>query len=505
MVTAPSRGSPPLRVAAVHYGVMTMLALGFCNALQNGESNALANALDGIKHTFHVTDFALGAAALLGSVGGSWGAVPIASLCSRHKRVTVLAGMFTLWSTFMFVAASVPLLLVGVGGFVLFSFVGRLMVGWMEATDPAAYPLIADYYPHDQRASRISVFQALAGIGTAIGLGLSGPIVDQFGWRGALYMWVPIGLFGAWLIGSQPEPERGGQDAVRAAELDRLEQEAGDIVVVGGSAPGGSTGEQNAPDDLVAAAVVSHLELVEAVASLDVPDPTTTGTWEVLKAVLRLRTWLLTAVAMGVAQMMQVGLMFWGLSFLKRTYHMSATRASLAALALGPPGLAGVILGGFLADRLLRRGVLRARVWTAGVSYVGAGVFCVLAFSTTVEALALILLAFASLMIGGAQGPSFAMLYDVTPAPLRGEGAALSDILMWPSALGNAIVGGLSTLTGSLRTALALTSPLFMLGGAVLLILGSNSPPAWAGRGYLRAVEEVVVDARRRAEQRFSA
>jgi hypothetical protein len=114
--------------------------------------------------------------------------------------------------------------------------------------------------------------------------------------------------------------------------------------------------------------------------------------------------------------------------------------------------------------------------------------------------LALALLGLASFMIAAALGPSFAMLYDVTPAPLRGEGAALSDILMWPSALGTAIVGGLSTLTGSLRVALGFASPLFIVGGAMLLVVGGNSPPSWAGPGYVRAVERVVIDAKRRAQ-----
>jgi MFS family permease len=453
--------------AVVAYGATTMLALGFCNALQNGESNSVANALDGIKHTFHVADAALGAAAVVYSLGGSWGAIPIAGFCARHKRVTVLAAMFAVWSVMMFLAASVPLLVVGMTGFLAFTFF-RLMIGWMEATDPAAYPLISDYYPHDQRASRIGVFQAVAAVGTALGLGLSGPIVDHFGWRGAFYMWVPIGLFGAWLIGSQPEPERGAQDATADPELvDGLDDQAAPL------------------------AVTEH--------EIEVPDPATASSWEVLKGVLKLRTWLLTAIAMGVAQMMQTGLMFWGLSFMKRTYHMSATRASLVSLALGPPGLAGVILGGFIADRLLRRGVLQARVWVAGVSYFAAGVCCVVAFGTTHEIQALCFLGVASFMIGAAQGPAFAMLYDVTPALLRSEGAALSNILMWPAALGNAIVGTLSTLTGSLRVALALTSPLFIVGGILLLIVGGSSPPAWAGPGYVRAVEEVVADARRRA------
>src|SRR5258708_8004344 len=92
--------------------------------------------------------------------------------------------------------------------------------------------------------------------------------------------------------------------------------------------------------------------------------------------------------------------------------------------------------------------------------------------------------------------PSFAVLYDVTPALLRGDGAALSDILMWPSILGNAFVGALSTLTGNLRVALLFASPLFIVGGVMLL---------YAGRTYVRAVEEVVIDAKHWARQRRNA
>lgn len=493
------RRATPIPAAVVRYGVATMLALGFCNALQNGESNAVANALDGIKHTFHASDLALGAAALVYSVGGALGSIPIAAVCARHRRVGVLAAMFAVWSVLMFVAGSLPLVAVGGGGFVLFVLL-RLLIGSMEATDPAAYPLISDYYPHDQRASRISVFQAVAAVGTALGLGLSGPIVDHFGWRGAFYMWVPIGLFGAWLISTQPEPERGAQDAAAEAELARREREAGDVIDLRVRAGFGGDATEDADPIPV---IESHVELVEHEGLIELPDPATANTWEVLTAIFRLRTWLVIAVAMGIAQMMQNGLMFWGLSFMKRTYHMSATRASVVTLALGPPGLAGVVLGGFVADRLLRRGLLRARVWAAGGAFVAAGLCCIVAFSTTAEVDSLCLLGVASFMIAAAQGPAFASLYDVTPTLLRSEGAAMSNLLMWPSALGYAIVGGLSSLTGSLRVGLALTSPLFVLGGAILLIAGAKAPPRWAGKGYVRAVEEVVVDARRRTQRRL--
>ena len=58
------------------------------------------------------------------------------------------------------------------------------------------------------------------------------------------------------------------------------------------------------------------------------------------------------------------------------------------------------------------------------------------------------------------------------------------------------------TVARRLRIALGLASPLFIVGGVMLLTVGQDSPPSWAGRGYVRAVEEVVVDARRRAQRR---
>ena len=50
---------------------------------------------------------------------------------------------------------------------------------------------------------------------------------------------------------------------------------------------------------------------------------------------------------------------------------------------LGAVAVAGVFGGGFLADWLLGRGMLRARLYVTAFGLGSAGVFSILAFSTT--------------------------------------------------------------------------------------------------------------------------
>ena len=62
----------------------------------------------------------------------------------------------------------------------------------------------------------------------------------------------------------------------------------------------------------------------------------------------------------------------------------------------------------------------------------------------------------------------------------------------------DAIEGALKALDAELG-AQGVRANLFVVGGAILLVLSGKRPPRWAGKGYVRAVEEVVVDARRRS------
>lgn len=443
-----------------------MVALCFANGLQGGGAQTFAQSIDSLKHTFHVTDFAIGVIPFCVGIAGNVGAVPIAQLCARRKRTMVLAGMFAGWGALMALAGAVPALrLAGFAavGFVLFG-IFRVGASFLEATDPAAIPLIADWWPVQVRARQVSIFNAGAGIAAFGGIIGSGLIVDNLGWRWAFAAWLPIALLGTWLISRRTEPERGGQDAAYAEELEDA-----------------TTGVEH---ELV-------IDLVEhepaAAAAAAGPEEVAAGKWDVVRAVFRLRSWRLVAVGLAVTGIMGDGLGAWGLTYFKRTFHLSSVKAGALAPALGAGAFVGVLVGGFLADWLLARGVLRARVLVTGLGFGTAGLLYVASFTSSRLAVAAPLLAVASALATMPTGPQFAAMMDVTPSPLRSQATAAGNVLEACGALGALVVGGLSTVIGNLRLALLCVSPFYLLGGALVLA---------ACRTYVADVAAVVAEAR---------
>jgi MFS family permease len=88
-------------------------------------------------------------------------------------------------------------------------------------------------------------------------------------------------------------------------------------------------------------------------------------------------------------------------------------------------------------------------------------------------------------------GPQFAMLMDVTPAPLRSQASAALNVLQATGALGSVIVGVLSTLLGNLRLALLCVSPFYFVGAVFVL---AASPT------YIADVALVVAEAKGESE-----
>ena len=461
------RGPTRVGAAGAGAGAMTMVSLCFANGLQGGGSQTFAQSIDSLKHTFHVTDFAIGVIPFLVGIAGNAGAVPIAQLCTRRKRTMVLAGMFAGWGVLMALAGAVPAVrLAGfaAAGFVLFG-IFRVGASFLEATDPAAIPLIADWWPVRVRARQVSIFNAGAGIAAFAGIIGSGLIVDNLGWRWAFAAWLPIAFLGTWLISRRPEPERGGQDAAYADGLEEA-----------------TTGAEH---DLV----VDLVEHESVAVGTAVEDEVAGGKWDVVRAVFRLRSWRLVAIGLAVTGIMGDGLGAWGLTYFKRTFHLSSVKAGALAPALGAGAFVGVLVGGFLADWLLARGVLRARVLVTGLGFGTAGIVYVASFTSSRLAVAAPLLAVASALATMPTGPQFAAMMDVTPSPLRSQATAAGNVLEACGALGALVVGGLSTLIGNLRLALLCVSPFYLIGGALVLA---------ACGSYVADVATVVAEARSR-------
>jgi MFS family permease len=476
--------SGTVAATAVRYGAITMVALCFANALQSGEVQGFSQATESIRHALHVSDFGLGALSFGTGVVGALGSPPIGLLCVRHRRTRVLAWMFAIWALLMLLLGlSRPIhgsflgVHVAVSAFAVFVMV-KLITSVTEATNGAALPLISDYWPLEQRAAKISIFNAGAGLGAFAGIVGAGVLVDHFGWQWAFYMWVPFGVLGAVMMWTRAEPERGAQDAAFGDELAALSPEAALL--------------ETRDEDLVEELVASQLdELVgsDAVVLPGVMDPADLTRWQVVRHIFRLRSWRLATFGIGVAQIMTTSLMFWGTPYFKRTFHLSGTQVAGLAPLVGSGAFAGLLGGGFLADRLLRRGVLRARVLVSAFGYIAAAISMMAAFTSTTLLVSAPLLALGTFFSALPTGPQYALMLDVTPSSLRSQASSVADVVMLVNALGYLIVGGLSTLFGdNLRLALLCTSPFFAAGG--LLVLAAQ-------RTYVADVAMVVAEARR--------
>lgn len=426
----------------VRYGAFPVVALAATLMLEQGERLSLAQAFDGIQAEFGVSDTTLGALAAAMAVVGVAGAFPFGALADRWRRTTLLVLAMGAWTACMGLNALAP-------GFA-FLFASRMGVGVVEANSPASYSLMADYYPVATRARMMGRYQLGAAVGGLVGVGLSGVLVDTYGWRAAFWMWIPFGVVVVLMLRRLPEPERGGQD--RAFHLEETERVEADGV------PG----------------LLPDLGLpVPRRSSLDYGD----ASWmDVFRELRHIRSMWFGLMSLTISSFLLGALGVWGIEFFKRAFDLSATEAGAFVPAIGAGAALGLVGGGEVADRLLRRGMTNARVYVTAVASVLASLFLLPAFLISSLPVAAVLLFFGSLFLTTPVAPSEALVSDVVPGALRGRAAAIRSLVRSLSAFSPLLVGVLSDAT-DLPTALALITPLYAIGG-LMMLLATKSYPA---------------------------
>ena len=156
-----------------------------------------------IKADLGLTDTQLG---LMGGIAFasvySTLAIPIARYADRRGRSRVIAVSVAVWSLFTAIC--------GLAQNFWQLFLARMGVGVGEAGGVApSYALIAEYFPPEKRARALAIFSLGIPIGSALGLFFGGWLAQSFDWRAAF---VVIGLAGlpvGWaILRLVPEPER---------------------------------------------------------------------------------------------------------------------------------------------------------------------------------------------------------------------------------------------------------------------------------------------------------
>ncbi len=396
----------------------------------------------------------------------------------------------------------------------------RIGVGVGEASaTPAAYSLLSDCFPRARRATALAVYSSGIYIGSGLGLGLGGLIVDRwdaafgagaspFGLRGWQVAFLVVGLPGlllALLVRGLREPRRGQADGLAAAvdeprpfrafgrELMAVLPPLTLLGLVQSGAGGGGL--------LLNLALAAGLSAAAAGLTALLGNPAqwwalalgfyAAGSWTQSMALrdrpgfaLVFRTPALHLSNLGFALLSFTGysFSFWIAPFFVRVHGLSAHETGLiVGGAAAGGGWLGVTLGGLLADRW-RRSDPRGRLFV-GLLNALLPVPCALAMLWAPSAgLALALSAPLYVVSALWLGPAASTVQDLVLPRLRAVASAgfLLTVTLVGLALGPYVVGRLSVATGDLRVALSLGLLANGLGAACLWLASRGLPAAEA-------------------------
>ena len=290
--------------------------------------------------------------------------IPIARLADRYSRRNIIAIALTVWSAMT--------ALCGLAQNFVQLAVARIMVGVGEAgASPPSHSLIADLFPVEKRARALSVYALGAPVGILIGFMLGGWITQLYGWRAALFtVGIPGILVALVVYRKLHEPERGAADGLaRTAEMPPF--------------------------------------------------------WFTLKTLMASPTFRHLSFATGLYTVLWLGVVQWLPSFFTRSFGLEIGEVGTwLAIILSVSQIIGMLLGGWLADRL-GAGDLRWYVWVPSLAILVSTPMFALTFLTQNSTVAFLSL-FLPFMIGVMQGPpTFAVAQGLADIRMRAMAAAL--------------------------------------------------------------------------------
>jgi MFS family permease len=373
-----------------------------------------------LKAEWALTDTQLGALTSVVALTVGLLAVPLSLLGDRWGRGRAIVLMATIWSLATAgsaVAANYEQLMLA-----------RVFIGVGEAAyGSVGLAVVLAVFPACRRASFTGAFMAGGSFGSVLGVALGGWLAVQFGWRWSFAAMAVLGLV--------------------LVALYRL---------------------------LVSDEKLERYRVAEG-------EPVSTGGRARLRTLISTPSVICAYIGSGLQLFIAGSLFAWLPSYLNRAYGLPPDRAAaVAAVAILFMGL-GMIVCGWVTDRLSRR--VAVRKWTSAIVYSLVSLVCLgVGFALAPGAAQLLLLAVGVFFAAGTTGPAGAMVSNLTHESIR---ATAFGVLTLANSLLGLAAGPL--VTGILADRLGLVGamqlvPLAAVGALVALVLGRRAYPASLAR-----------------------
>ncbi len=375
-------------------------------ALDTADVSMIGAIAGKLETALRLSNTDLGLLAAVPSLAAVLATVPVGMITDRVGRVRLIAVSIVVWFAAMVVS--------GLAQSFAMLLVVRLALGAATATaGPPVASLVGDYFPARERARVYGLILSGELLGAGFGYVISGEFASGFSWRAAFFVLaIPsLAIAGAlWRL--LPEPPRGGAGQLRAGASGFADHDEGDGPELG--LVQRKVEERDVP-------ATSHLVLDQ--------DPVRMSLWSATRYVLRVRTNVILIVTSALGYFYLTGVETFGLEYFRGQYRLSHATATALLALLGLGGVAGVVGGGRIADRLVRNGRLDGRILVGAISLLGAALLFLPALLTRSVILAMILYVAASAMFSARNPALDAARLDIMHHRLWGRAEAVRTVL----------------------------------------------------------------------------
>jgi MFS family permease len=205
------------------------------------------------------------------------------------------------------------------------------------------------------------------------------------------------------------------------------------------------------------------------------------GLWSATRYLLGIRSNVILIVASACAYFYLSGIETFASEFTSAQYGVPQALANVLILVIGVGAVGGVLVGGSLSDRLLRRHYLNSRILVAAVAAILTTLLFLPAILTRSAVAALPYLTLAGFALMAQNPPIDAARLDIVPPLLWGRAEGIRTLLRTAAqSLGPVLFGGVIDALGGGRAAMQWTFSIMLLplmANGVILLLAMRRYP----------------------------